>query len=66
MLTFLLMRSSSKKKEAEMMKARAEYLTRVMEQDKEIESDFDQRTKELAEQIEKDGTSSELSDPNNW
>jgi hypothetical protein len=37
-----------------------------MEQDKEIESDFDQRTKELAEQIEKDGTSSELSDPNNW
>ena len=65
LLTFLLMRSRQNKKDAKMQRARVEHAKRVMEQDVEIEREHDKRTEDLADDI-KNGSSSELSDPNRW
>ena len=65
LLTWLLLRSRQSRKDAKMAKARVEHAKKVMEQDVEIEREHDKRTEDLADEL-KNGSSSELSDPNRW
>ena len=59
-------RSASRKIEHEITRKRLEHATQVMAKDKEIELEHDKRTEELVDELEKNSTSSELSDPNSW
>ena len=59
-------RSASRKIESKANKARAEHAKDVMESDLEIDRQHDTRSEEIAEEIEKHKTSSELSNPNEW
>ena len=67
---FLLKLSGSRsrrlKRQAENAKARARHAEDVMRNDIEVDLEYDQRTKELKDEVEKRRTSSELSDPNDW
>jgi Na+/phosphate symporter len=65
LLTLLLLRSRQNRKDAKEARARVEHAKRVMEKDVEIEREHDKRTEDLADDIE-NGSSNELSDPNNW
>lgn len=66
LLTFLLMMSAKNRRERKEAEARAEHLKNVMTQDKEFEQEHDERTEELADDIKKKKTSSELENPNDW
>lgn len=66
LLQFVGARSKRLKYEAEAFKAKAHHAKTVMEKDKEIDLEYDKRTKELADDVEKNGTSDELRDPNKW
>lgn len=66
LLTFLLLRSRQNKREKKMAEARADHLKNVMVTDKEIELEHDKRTEDLKDQVEKDGVSDELKEPNKW
>ena len=59
-------RSASRKIESKANKKKVEFTKKVMKKDKEIELEHDVRTEDLADDIEKKGTSDELSDPNDW
>ena len=69
-LAFLLriagLRSKALSKQNDKLKATVQHQKDVMVKDKEIELEHDVRTEELADEIEKNGTSGELSDPNRW
>jgi hypothetical protein len=70
LLAFLLKLSTTRsrklKQKAETFKVQAEHARNVMESDAEIDLEYDKRTKELADEVEQNGTSSELSSPNKW
>ena len=70
LLAFLLKMSSSRSKrlktQSEHYKAQAEKAKEVVKKDIEISTDADERTKKAAEEIEREGHTDELSDPNNW
>lgn len=66
LLTFLTMRSRQNRKEKNLAERRYERAKEIAEQDKAIDLEHDVRTKKLAKQVEKDGKSDELSNPNNW
>jgi len=59
-------RAASNKIESKLNKARAEHAKDVMESDLDVDREHDVRTEEIAEEIEKKKTSSELSKPNEW
>ena len=69
-LAFLLKivgaRSKRLSRQNEKLKANVQHQREVMQKDKEVELEHDVRTEELADEVEKNGTSSELSDPNKW
>lgn len=64
MLSFFAMRSRQNRKEKKRIQAQYEHAKKVMQKDVEIELEHDERTKKLAESVEKTGTSDELSSPN--
>lgn len=70
LLAFLLKifgsRLKQQKQRADQAEARVDHALSVMEEDKEIEREHDIRTEELADEIERDGTSDELSNPDRW
>lgn len=66
LVTFLLMRSGQNRKDAKEAKKQAERVIEIAEKHKEIDREFDKRTEDLAHEIEKKKTSSELSNPNDW
>ena len=66
MLRIFGLRLKQQKQRAKTQEARANHALNVMERDKEIELEHDTRTEELADEIEKNGTSDELSNPNGW
>ena len=59
-------RNASRKIEAKANEKKLEHAQDVMKKDKEIELEHDVRTEELADEVKKKNTSSELSDPNDW
>ena len=64
LLSFFVSRSRQNRKEKQRLKAQYEHVKKVMKKDVEIELEFDERTKKLKEDVEKNGTSDELNDPN--
>lgn len=67
-LAFLLKISGSRtkryKEQSETFKAKAHHAKTVMKKDVEADREYDERTQELAKEIEDKKTSKELSDPN--
>ena len=59
-------RLKKSQKKARELGARNKHAKRVRKQERENQIEFDSRTAELAKEIEKSGTSKELSDPNKW
>ena len=66
LVTLLLTRSAKNRREKKMAEAREKHLRDVMIADKEYEQEHDKRTEDLRDQVEKDGVSGELKDPNKW
>ena len=66
LLTLSVTRSRQRKKDNEILKARMKHQKDVMIADKEFEQEHDKRTEDLRDQVEKDGVSDELSNPNEW
>ena len=59
-------RSKRLEKANDSLKAQVDHQKDVMVKDKEIELEHDVRTEELRNEIKKNGTSSQLSNPNDW
>ena len=51
---------------AEEYKVRSEHIKDVMRDDQKTEMDHESRSAKIAKEVEKGGTSEELSDPNEW
>lgn len=62
----LTSQNSRLRRKVETADAKVEHAKAVMRADNEAEIQFDERTKKLAEDLEKDGTSDELKEPNKW
>lgn len=65
-LKFMGARNKRLEHEAKTQRVKYEKVKEVMEKDIEIDWEYDKRTEELADEIKKKRTSSELSDPNRW
>lgn len=66
-LTAIFYRSSKKQRERAERNERAyRKAVEIAEKDREVEREHDQRTEDLAKEIEEKKSSSELSDPNRW
>ena len=59
-------RNSRLSRKLDTAQAKANRAAVVVNREREIEREFDSRTEDLAKEIEEDGKSSELSDPNDW
>lgn len=62
----LWLRSEKHKKRAEEYKAKAHRAKVVMEEDQKTEMDHQSRSAEIAREIEENGHTDELSEPNKW
>jgi len=66
LLRMFFLRSQRLEKANEENKAKLHHAKTVMKADVEIEREHDKRTEDLAEEIKKKKTSSELENPNEW
>ena len=66
LLRMFFLRSQRLEKANEENKAKLKHTQDVMKADVEIDREHDKRTEDLAEEIKKKKTSSELENPNEW
>lgn len=59
-------RSQKFKKQADVYKEQAEYTKKVLEKDIETEMEHESRSAKIVKDIEDEGHTDELSDPNQW
>lgn len=65
-LTFFAMRSRQSAKDKKIAQRKYERAVEIARKNAEIDREFDARCEEIAREVEKKKTSSELSDPNKW